>query len=473
MDIGLRVRDARPELVRVARDLLIDPALLGNHFLDSILSAAAWVSGEYVEFSKNPVELLEALLQPRTELLPSLVRAVYIQSVLKVIVFCLSCYLEEKAAPDNFESGECSTVESEDDASSSRKVGNRKSLTHESIVYTLNLVDTAVGPLSECDEVQVQERARNVLGLIHMLKEMPDWETEGRFRTDCRIKEIVGIMKGTFSEELGPVSVHAQQKAPVPEGLILKENLADIATILGDNDVVPTAIPSFSLRSHHHRDMEEDSETAVESTALLAEHRKRHGLFYLPTEKEESGSNDYPKANDSLISISKDDAIDNLLKLTEQPLIPTKAKSLKPRPVVVKLDDGEKPSTSLNPATVSKDDMLSGAVRDVLLADKEQVLAPPLRISSDKSSRRLSKENVEGTGIEPHESSSSRSRHHHKQGKDRHRSHRVKEHGEENDHKSSSRSSHPHGKQKHKQRQRGDSPLDVVPQAPIIQDFLL
>ena len=59
IDISMRVRDVRPELVRVGRDLLIDPALLSNHFLYRILSAAAWVSGEYVEFSRNPFELIE------------------------------------------------------------------------------------------------------------------------------------------------------------------------------------------------------------------------------------------------------------------------------------------------------------------------------------------------------------------------------------------------------------------------------
>nr|GFD63006.1 AP-3 complex subunit delta [Tanacetum cinerariifolium] len=55
-----------PELVRVGRDLLIDPALLGNPFIHRILSAAAWVAGEYVRFSRNPSEIMEALLQPRT-----------------------------------------------------------------------------------------------------------------------------------------------------------------------------------------------------------------------------------------------------------------------------------------------------------------------------------------------------------------------------------------------------------------------
>jgi len=209
----------------------------------------------------------------------------------------------------------------------------------------------------------------------------------------------------------------------------------------------------------------------------------RHGLYYLPTEKDERGSNDYPKANDPLLSVSSDNTTDDLLKLTKQSLIPRKAKPSKPRPVVVKLDEGDGLSTSLKPVKESKDEKLSGAIRDVLLGNKEQVSASSVKISSEKSSRRrskdkpvssepisLSKENM--AGIEEHGSSSSRSKHH-RHGKDRHGSHRSKEDSEEKDHKNSSRSSHHHGKQKHKHRQRGDTPLDVVPQAPVIQDFLL
>ncbi|XP_020265536.1 AP-3 complex subunit delta, partial [Asparagus officinalis] len=476
VDIGLRVRDARPELVRVARDLLMDPALLGNRFLDKILSAAAWVSGEYVEFSKNPIELLEALLQPRTNLLPPLVRAVYIQAVFKVLVFCLGSYIEKKETNVSFETSDYSAVESEDDFGTSLKLENMKPLTHESLVYLLNLVETAVGPLYECDGVQVQERARNVLGLIRMLKEVPGWETEEGFRKNRRIREIVGFVTGAFSEELGPVLLHAQQKIPVPEGLILKENLADLDIVLGDRDIISTSSTSFSLRSHRQREIEEESEPAIESTALLAEHRKRHGLFYLPTEKEESGSNDYPKANDPILSASNDEPTSDLLKLTEQSLIHRKPKPAKPRPVVVKLDDGDTPSTSLKPVKESKDDKLSGAIRDILLGNKETVPASSRKETSEKSSRRrskdipissetssLTKENMDEIR---HEGSSSRSKHHNK---DKHRSHRGKEDNKEKEHKSSSR----HGKQKDKHRQREEASLNVVPQAPIIQDFLL
>ncbi|KAK8938455.1 AP-3 complex subunit delta [Platanthera zijinensis] len=93
VDIALRVKEARPELVRVARDLLIDPALLENPFLHRVHSAVAWISGEFIKFSRNPMEIVEALLQPRTSFLPSLVRAVYVQAVFKVVSFCFISFM--------------------------------------------------------------------------------------------------------------------------------------------------------------------------------------------------------------------------------------------------------------------------------------------------------------------------------------------------------------------------------------------
>ncbi|KAJ6839516.1 AP-3 complex subunit delta [Iris pallida] len=484
VDIGLRVRDARPELVRVARDLLIDPALLGNHFIDRVLSAAAWVSGEYVEFSKNPLELLAALLQPKTSLLSSSARAVYVQAVLKVIVFYFDSYIEQIGPDANADGSENNNgVESDYGASTSlQQEMSKKPFAHESIVFILNLVEQSVGPLTECHEVEVQERARNVIGLIHLLKQSRDWgkEEEG-LRNDSRIQEIVKLMKGAFSEELGPVSVQAQQKVPVPEGLILKENLADLAAILGKDDIVQTSSTLFSLGSHHSREIKEESEPGTESTSLLAEHRKRHGLYYLDPEKDGAELNDYPKANDPLLSLSQGDAADELLKLTEKSLIPRKAKSMKPRPVVVKLDEGDSILADSKPVLESKDDILSGAIREVLLGSEGSKPASSQNIASEKSSTRKSKDVPvnSGTISQPKEnlgeieqgSSSSRRSRHHRHGKDRHQSHRENKDKEGTTHKSSQRDSHHYGKHKH--RQRADVPLAVVPQAPVIQDFLL
>ncbi|WCJ39748.1 AP-3 complex subunit delta [Euphorbia peplus] len=115
VDIGMRVKDVRLELVRVCRELLIDPALLGNLFLHRILSAAAWVCGEYLEFLKSPIELVQALLQPRTSLLPPSIRTDYLQSAYTVLIFCLHSYLlQTERMVDNMKLG-LTDLESEKD----------------------------------------------------------------------------------------------------------------------------------------------------------------------------------------------------------------------------------------------------------------------------------------------------------------------------------------------------------------------
>ncbi|KAF8407790.1 hypothetical protein HHK36_006926 [Tetracentron sinense] len=262
IDIGMKVKDARLELTHVGRDLLIDPALLGNPSLRKILSAAAWVSGEYVEFSKNPFELMEALLQPRTNLLPSSIRAVYIQSAFKVLVFCLHSYLLKMEAipspsledlasgvsnlvsktecPEGYEVAKCEApancgqgegfnprvsnilvkdLAKENDADRILAHGQASSsislekdpFTHESVIHLLNMIRTALEPLSGRHEVEVLERSQNVLGLVELIQqEIPGClvQKEGSFKNDePKAFKIIKLMHAAFSKELGPVSL--------------------------------------------------------------------------------------------------------------------------------------------------------------------------------------------------------------------------------------------------------------------------
>ncbi|KAK1298856.1 AP-3 complex subunit delta [Acorus calamus] len=278
VDIGMRVEDSRMELVSVARELLMDPALLGNPLLDRVLSAAAWISGEYVRFSRNPFELVEALLQPRTDFLPPLVRAVYVQSTFKVLVFCLRSYLLQS--------------ERESSGESDLEVGMR------------------------------------------------------RF-------------------------------------LLEATNLRKLAGFL----------------SHKHKD-DDEPELPSESTSLLVEHRRRHGLYYLPTECENSVPNDYPPANEplSLLPGSVDVTENDLARLAEQSLVSKKPKQVKPRPVVVKLDGDEVSVSAEKLKKDSRETLLSGVVQDVLLGEERKPESSQKK-SSDKSSRRRVKDVLKDGGI--------------------------------------------------------------------------
>ncbi|RZC09022.1 Retrovirus-related Pol polyprotein from transposon RE1 [Glycine soja] len=105
VDVGMRVKDARMQLVRVGRDLLIDPGLLGDVHLHRRLCAAAWIAGEYVEVAANPFELMDALLQPRNIFFPPSIRAVYINSALQILIFCLDCYIVHNEVPGSWKWG--------------------------------------------------------------------------------------------------------------------------------------------------------------------------------------------------------------------------------------------------------------------------------------------------------------------------------------------------------------------------------
>lgn len=361
IDIGTRVKDARLELVRVSRALLIDPALLGNQFLHPILSAAAWASGEYVEFSKSPYEIAEALLQPCTCLLPPSIRAVYIHSAFKVLVFSVGAYFSAQEPT--------SSLLAQESTSSGSSVVN--GFTYDSISSLVSMIELGLCSLSGTIDVEVQERTKNVLGFIGMIKhEIAEKPTSQDSETEAH--RAMAFMEDVFSEELGPVSSTAQEKVPLPKGLELTENLEDLQEICREV-LEPVAESnsssfhtsdkvSFSVAKLTIRDQEEASSSLPpppESASLLAEHRKRHGLYYLSSQKSDNHndgdgndnntSNEYPPANEISVDSFK-----------------PKKKISKPRPVVVKLDEGDDPKTKPD-ASSSNDEPLSRAIQTALM----------------------------------------------------------------------------------------------------------
>ncbi|KAF6165663.1 hypothetical protein GIB67_012560 [Kingdonia uniflora] len=517
VDIGMRVKEVRLELVHVSRDLLIDPALLGNPFLHRILSAAAWVCGEYVEFSGNPFELIAALLQPRTNLLPPLIRAVYIQSSFKILVFCLHSFLiqsEESSllqgenSLDGRQAEEFNprfsneTEEEVDVANGGDKTADqaesfsasleKDSHTHEAIVHSLNLVKMALGPLLGSDEVQVQERSRNVLGFVELIQdELSGYlvEKDGSLKLkELQASKLIEVMHDSFSEDLGPVSVTAQGRVPVPEGLVLEENLFGLDTICGDI-LLPTSSSSFfrtklfaeneGVSSAFNLQKKEELEPSTESTSLLAEHRKRHGLYYLPSGKKEDGSNDYPPAHDPHSAIDLIDGAQDLLKLTDTSFVSKKKPNhSKSRPVVVKLDERDELSVSVaKPMNESRDNSLAGAIRDFILGEAQPTSSQ--NNPSDKSSRRRRAKEVAFTGEyvsqQPKENlgdaSSPRRSKHHSQSKERHRTSKENAEGIEETTNKDKHKSYSHGRSK--TRHRAEVPSNVLAQTLVIPDFLL
>ncbi|KAL4573395.1 hypothetical protein LXL04_020198 [Taraxacum kok-saghyz] len=380
IDIGMRVKDVRPELVRIGRDLLIDPALLGNPSIHTILSAASWVSGEYIRFSKNPFEIMEALLQPRTNLLSPSIKAIYIHSAYKVLSFCLHSFLFPHTSTisvsnlvDEHEPG-FTYSESEGDTNADLATSSKNTITRESIINLLALVLSSLTPLAETHDVEIQERVRNVLGLARLAQEeissCDTLQKESIFAVKHSV--IIRLINDALSEDLGPVSLSAQERVLIPEGLLLEEDLHKLDNICEQglpisesfSLVKPVLTENDSVSIHPN---EESSE--AESSSLLSEHRKRHGLFYLPSDTTQNTSTTFPPANDPNNQIDTD--VEDLVRLTEESLVLKKKSTLtRPRPVVVKLDEGDRAPIARAKAE-SNDDLISGAVRDVLLGNED------------------------------------------------------------------------------------------------------
>ena len=252
-------------------------------------------------------------------------------------------------------------------------------------------------------------------------------------------------------------------KVASPDGLNLNGNLAELTDIVSEDDTAPSTSLFFYRRS---RDSVETRDPAVSiGSSSLSEHRKRHGLFYLPTGKIEDELSDYPHANDTLPSCSNETVSDDKSKTVEPVFAGKKSKTTKSRPKVVKLDGEDFLSSMMSTANVPKEDPLSGALRGVLLG-RDAIASPSQKVSEVNSEAMLKEmvtnessfQRIENLGSHP-ASSSVTSKQNHDNAK------------ESRKHRSSGRSGHRQGKHEH--RERSSTEPDIVPQAPVIQDFLL
>jgi len=116
----------------------------------------------------------------------------------------------------------------------------------------------------------------------------------------------------------------------------------------------------------------EESPSIGESTSLLAQHRQRHGVFYLPTGKDETKTDDYPPPQLDVPS-GVSDVNKDILKLAEQSFLATKPQRTKARPAVIRLDEGDdEPVLATKQAKNLKENYISNAIKEALSSDKNK-----------------------------------------------------------------------------------------------------
>ncbi|KAH7296485.1 hypothetical protein KP509_26G024900 [Ceratopteris richardii] len=533
VDIGLRVKEVRPDLLAVARGILLDSTLLECPPLYRVLSAAAWIAGEYVEFSHNAIELIEALLQPRIRLLPPAIQAVYLHSVLKVFIYSAytslkGVYNEGLPAEQLFsEKDEESTplsqhlllIESEvkevdkagivseeqlevnmtDDASMhSISIDSQKDIMEgpslgsecEQFKRLFELIESNVGPMIEHSDVEVQERACNLLGLAKALKEaliisegIPVFSQSSSMDNAL---EIVSFLRSVFGKELGPVSAFAQSRVAVPEGLVLMKNLDNLDGMFCDDEVKEKSLtPEFKTREWEVGPKSAESAPDTdskhgESSSLLAQHRQRHGTYYLPVEKDITAENGYPPPQIVQQDIpSTSSAADDIMKLAEQSLTWSKPRQTKQRPVIVRLDDGDEDLIlSSKVKRDAKDNLISSALKDVLVSGKGK---PSMKFTSKEDGKSLfrSQQHDHNAVVEVNSNVSVNSEEATKKSGKRHGKHRHKTRSTSmsikdtagpclNQSQGDSHNSHSGQKSRHKSR----TPTAIIPQPDVIPDFL-
>ncbi|XP_075921928.1 AP-3 complex subunit delta-1-like isoform X2 [Petromyzon marinus] len=180
-DVAVRVRAVRPFAVRQMALLLDEGPQRG---LADVLSAAAWICGEFAEHLEEPRVTLEALLRPRVCTLPGHVQAVYVHNSAKLFAWLLGSLSGRDPDPN-------------DDASSG-------------LADLVSLMADRLPPFVNNGDLEVQERASGVLQLVRYVQKLHEKEVA-----------VVAEVATLFSGELNPVAPKAQKKVPIPDGLDL------------------------------------------------------------------------------------------------------------------------------------------------------------------------------------------------------------------------------------------------------------
>ncbi|KAL6061399.1 AP-3 complex subunit delta-1 [Balamuthia mandrillaris] len=196
MDVTIRVEDIRPFAVHQMTQLLRDSQLLmenpNNSSIHEVLYAAVWIVGEFARYTKNHLEIIEAMLQPRVSHLPGHIQSIYMQNVLKLFA-----------------------VVANNDSESN----------HAYLDRIIDLLLMRLPVFQQSQHLEVQERACFAMSMIELFTEL---RKQGR--------NITGEIVSIFAQPLNPVAPKAQRKVPVPAGLDLDQQINELPEEDSDDD---------------------------------------------------------------------------------------------------------------------------------------------------------------------------------------------------------------------------------------------
>ncbi|KAI8083196.1 adaptin N terminal region-domain-containing protein [Gilbertella persicaria] len=248
MDVSVRVKSVREYSVKQMYHLLQD-----KQFLETakkrdanieVLSAAAWICGEYCNYLEDIPSTLECLLTPQVTKLPVKVQTIYVHSVIKIFAYWTTELIPQWNAE----------------------------LQGEFIKVTQVMHDK-MDMFTHSADLEVQERAYDVKSLFALILDAV------QSSTDQVPSVLEGLPELFFIYELNPVAPKAQSKVPVPEGLDLdawiNEPLPDLIQDLDSDDVEE---PKHVSVQKKHRKKKSSKSAHYESSQDEEEKEKRRAI---------------------------------------------------------------------------------------------------------------------------------------------------------------------------------------------------
>lgn len=289
LDIGVRVKELRPEVVRAAEGFVLlatRSSLFANHGngQDDLLRSTGWLCGEHAQSINSPYEVINSLVHESTASLAP--------STIKILVQCIPKVFARITKDANREWNE------------SRK---------GTLSLMLGRITTFLEMLSSHPNLEVQERSVEFLELLRLGSEALTASSPDSLEAPLLLTHALpDLFEGTA---LNPVSAAAQSKVPMPEELdldtpinpklehILQSSQLDDAEDDNDEDIAafnrfyherPSTVPVIaqSAQSRYVEPEEEEPvsyqlapdspETKARKKAERAA-RNRDDPFYIPS----------------------------------------------------------------------------------------------------------------------------------------------------------------------------------------------
>ncbi|KAI8984777.1 adaptin N terminal region-domain-containing protein [Mycotypha africana] len=294
MDVSVRVKSVREYAVQLMSQLLRNTQFLEkqakkrNSNLPHVLSAAAWICGEYCHYLQDIPTTLECLFYDQSRkqqqhrennhtsisatpssLLPSHVQIIYVQSIIKIYAYWSSQLVEQW----------------------------HEELEKEFVKVTQKMVGKMDGFLNRGENLEVQERASNVKEIFLLVLEAVQTKKDEQVLNQTETHEpptlLLGLSDLFFMYELNPVAPKAQSKVPIPQDLDLdsriNEPLPDLIDDLFDESSDEQVEDGFKhkrstskkykTRSGRKQDSDEAEEEKERRRAARREARKNDPYY--------------------------------------------------------------------------------------------------------------------------------------------------------------------------------------------------